>query len=156
MTEQFKEQITAVSTDETFLLLLDITHPDPTYGFTFHIVNDIIGHDVGGTIYEPYAFSFVAPKTTATGATASLVLDDVDRRFAVALSRVPSPQPTCTITLVKASDMTVAELDPWVFNLGKMNVSSATVTMDLLKETVLNNALSGFNIDATNFPGFFS
>ena len=158
-TDQFKQDLTAVSTNETFLLLLDIYHPTwgqtPPAPYTFHIVNDILGHDVSGITYEPYAFKFTAPQNNTSGATASLELDDVDRRFTMALRGIIS-RPTCTISLVKASDMTVVEGDAFVFLMHNMKVTKATVTFDLVKETILNNALSGYSIDSIDFPGFFS
>lgn len=152
MTDAFKEQLTPPSTAEVFLFLLVIEHDD--WAQPYHIVNDIVGHTVSGTVYEPYGFEFQLP-TSNTGAKASIVLDDIDRRFTASLRSINSP-PTVTITLVSDRDMTIAEADsPWEYKLVDTSISGTNVTGNLKKDTVLDNKLSGHYISSGNFPGFF-
>lgn len=153
ITDTFKEQLTPPSTAEVFLFLLDIDHP--SFATPYHIVNDIVGHTVGGVVYEPYGFNFNLP-SSANGATASIELDDIDRRFTASFRSIASPA-TMTISLVSDRDMTIVEMDdgPLVYKLVNVKISGTTVTGDLKKDTILDNKLSGFYINSEDFPGFF-
>lgn len=145
--------ILARETDEVFLCLLEITHPDIT---TIRIANNtepVIRAD--GT-YNPYPFEAVLPEDSDSASPAvQLRIDNIDRDVTRAIRNL-SGVPKCTLRVVLASNPNVDEVGPFNFSILNIDYDVMTISAQIgYEEDFLNQAVPAQSYIPSNSPGIF-
>ncbi|WP_396616804.1 DUF1833 family protein [Lysobacter soli] len=145
--------ILARETEEVFLVLLAIEHPDIA---TVRIVNNtepVVRSD--GT-YLPYPFEAVLPEDTDTAAPqVQLRIDNCDREVVRQL-RSLSGVPKCTMRVVLASNPNVDEVGPYAFSILTADYDALSISVAIgYEEDFLNQAVPAQTYTPTNSPGLF-
>jgi hypothetical protein len=146
--------ILARETEEVFLVLLTLEHPDISP--TIRIVNNteqIVRTD--GT-YLPYPFEAVLPDDTDGGRPQVTVrIDNCDRDVTRQL-RALSGVPKCTMRVILASSPEVTEMGPFAFSVLSAEYDALLINVVLgYEEDFLNQAVPAQTYTPTNSPGIF-
>lgn len=155
MTPEFTKSIMNLATDVVVLVTLDISHPDWTEDL--HLVNNNVAITSGATIYEPYGFEFIPANPSQDSTTsATLTIEDIDRRLTLGLRSVTSPA-DISINVVSVDNVGVVtiEMGPFDFSIRDTTINGSAINLSLKTPSVLDNRLSGYYIDSIDFPGFF-
>lgn len=145
--------ILARETDEVFLILLEITHPDI---LPVRIVNNTEPVTrVEGT-YQPYPFEAVLPEDSdAASPQVQLRIDNCDREVTRVLRNLQGI-PKCTLRVVLASSPNVDEVGPYSFSILEVGYDAMMISATLgYEEDFLNQAVPAQSYIPSNSQGLF-
>lgn len=145
--------ILARETEEVFLTLLEITHPDIT---TIRIANNtepVVRTD--GT-YNPWPFEAVIPEDSdAANTQVQLRIDNCDREVTRTLRNL-SGVPKCTLRVVLASSPNTDEVGPFNFSILTVDYDAMLITATIgHDEDFLNQAVPAQSYIPSTSPGLF-
>lgn len=145
--------ILARETDEVFLVLLEMTHPDLD---TVRIVNNTEPVVRGGNTFQPYPFEAVLPEDTDTASPqVQLRIDNCDREVTRKLRELEGV-PKCTLRVVLASDPDTDEVGPFAFSILSAEYDVMVISVALgYEEDFLNQAVPAQSYTPTSSPGLF-
>lgn len=146
--------ILARETEEVFLVLLTIEHPDISP--TIRIVNNTEPVTRSDGEYQPYPFEAVLPDDTDNARPqVSLRVDNVDRSVTRKL-RDLTGVPKCTLRVILASDPETTEMGPFDFSVLSAEYDALMISVTLgYEEDFLNQAMPAQTYTPTNSPGIF-
>lgn len=158
-TNTFKKAATDLTTSKVMLTLITISHTDPAFGDAVHMVDNptpiTSSITSPNTPYLPYGFSFAPPDTSQGGDPSTrLEVEDVDRILNSKFRSVNS-EADITLSVVLSDDPDQIEIGPLTFSIIDVKTSGAVLSLALVRQTVLRNNLTGFNMDINYFPGLF-
>lgn len=163
-TTTFKKAITDLTTKKVILTTVTLSYDGVTTGGEWplgdlHLVDNTtsITSTISGSslVYQPYGLTFTAPSTASDGEpTAKILIDDIDQVISANFRSVKS-KANATIHVIIADNPNQIEIGPLNFVVNKVDISGSNVTLSLNIDSVLRNALTGFNTDANYFPGLF-
>jgi hypothetical protein len=154
LSSTFVNAINAPRTDEAFLVLLTIDHPD--LASPLRLTTDGVDTTSNGNTFVPFPFDIALPRQDdeTSGALARLTIDNADRRVTEALRSVNSA-PQVDLEVVLASDPDTVEATWPTFQLTNARVTLETVEGDLVLEIYDQTAFPSARMDPENFPGIF-
>lgn len=148
-----KQAVFASQTEQVFLVILDIDHPD--LGSPIRVVNnnqDIVSN---GNTYVATAFNFILPaQEDGVISNSSLSIDNVDRTIVNTIRSISST-PTVTASVILASDPNVLEAGPWEFQLTDVSYDRQQVKGQLIYESYMRDNCGTVKYKNLNFPGLF-
>jgi len=161
---QFIAAVNAQETDEAFIVLVTIEHPDlpvPVY------LNNS-GENVPRTIIvdgDPVEVIFLACPFQVTLSDdsddrppqAKLVIDNIDRGLVAAIrgAAAGGVAPVITLEVVKASALDLVEMVLTDFEMREITYNSLTIESTLTLESLFNEPACGYSFTPTHFPGLF-
>lgn len=152
----FIAAVNAQETDEAFILLVTIDHPDlpaPIY------LNNSGENQVSrGNTYLACPFQCtLAEDSDERPPQAKLVFDNIDRTMVAALRAAGAVgrAPTVTMELVKASDLNTVEAEFTDFEMREITYNSLTIEATLTLENLFQEPACGYTFSPTYFPGLF-
>ena len=148
-----KEAVNDQDTEEVFIVLLTIEHPDmeDTLYFTLDAVNTISR----GNTYLALPFELTPPEESPDQPpVAKLVLDNVDRQIVYLLRSISSPL-TVKFEVVLSSDPDMVEAVWEGFQLRNIKYDALTIQGDLTLENFLQEPYPSGVFCPAWFPGLF-
>jgi len=145
--------VLAQSTDEAYLVLLDIVHETGT----FRICNNSTDVSYGGVTYFTYPFDIILPTNESEKVPAAqLTIDNVSRTLIDEL-RTQSSHMTAAIRIVAASDMVAGEhCAMWVeMQVRSVEYNSTSISCRLTNENYLAEPFPKGLFTQDSFPGLF-
>lgn len=141
------------STEEVFLCLLEITHPDIE---TVRIVNNTEKVVRLDGEYVPWPFEAVLPDDTDTASPqVQLRIDNCDREVVRKLREL-SGVPKCALRIVLASNPNHDEVGPFGFSILSAEYDAMVISVMLgYEEDFLNQAVPAQSYIPATSPGIF-
>lgn len=145
--------ILARETEEVFLCLLEIIHPDIT---TIRIANNTEAVVRTEGTYNPYPFEAVLPEDSDSASPqVQLRIDNVDRSVTRAIRDLPGV-PKCTLRVVLASNPNVDEVGPFNFSILNVSYDAMAISASIgYEEDFLNQAVPAQSYIPSTSPGIF-
>ena len=162
LSNEAKHAMYSQSTDETFIVLLTITHPNfaepirlASDSFEFLPVAQVRGVVSRGEEYIYLPFSITLPKQDDTGISkASLSIDNIDRRMVQAI-RTADSSVSVKAEIVLASDVNNVEITVDKFKLAHITYDAFTISGDLSLEYYDLEPFPYKRFNPSDFPGMF-
>jgi len=155
LSSTFVEAINSTETDEVFLILVTISHPDLVD--PIRVTSDSVKTTLSdGTEYIPFPFRASLPDDSeeASGALAKLTIDAVDRRVVEAVRKI-SGIPDVELSIVLASDPDTTEAAWPTFKMSNARYDKMTIEGDLVLELLDQEPFPADSFDPARFPGMF-
>lgn len=150
--DAFKADVFAQETDEAFLILLSIIHPDIV---TLNITSDGVETISNGVTHIPFPFKITLPRSDPQQQPrARIEIDNVDRQIVIAI-RLLKTEPEIQIKVVRSSDPDAVEVEFTGFKLRNTFYDSLVVTGDLTVEDFLTEPYPAGIFDPSRFPAGF-
>ena len=145
--------VVAQESGEVFLCLVTLSHPDMT---TIRVVNNTEAVTRTDGTYHPYPFEVVLPEDADTAQpTVQMRIDNVSREVTEQLRNLEGA-PTCTLSVVLASDPETVEVGPFEFSVLMAQYDALVISVNLgYEEDYLNQAVPGQKYTPTNSAGLF-
>ena len=145
--------VLAQQTDQVWLVLLEIVHPD--LPATLYFTSDNKGTVRGSNTYIPFPFDVALPADLEGQVPrVKLTIDNVDRRIVDVLRTLDS-SPTVRLLVVLADTPAVVEAGPFEFTLLDATYDVSTVSGELGFEPILSEPFPSDAYTPANFPGLF-
>lgn len=147
------QSLFAQSTDQIWLTLVDIDHPElPS---TLRFVDNTESLIVGVTTYVGVAFRFDLP-ADAEGAVkeARITIDNVGRQVVEVIRSITTP-PTITIRIVRAAAPSEPELGPLSFTLRNVDYNAHSVSGRLTDDDDGQNIVPYIAYSPHDMPGLY-
>jgi len=149
----FIKATNAVETEEVFLTLLEISHPDMTEVIKF-VDNTVAIHSLG-EIYEPYPFRITLPEDKeGILPEVKLTIDNVDRRLTDAIRGFSNP-PLVTLKIILASDPSIVEMRLDNMKLRNVRFDMYTITGSLVLDSPLSRKFPAATYNPKQYPAIF-
>lgn len=147
------QAIVARETEQVFLCLLELSHPDIT---TIRIANNTEAVVRTDGTFQPYPFEVVLPDDSDAGvAPVQLRVDNIDRSVTRALRNL-SGVPRCKLRVVLASNPNVDEIGPFDFRVTDFAYDAMTITATIGPDTdLLNTQVPAQSYVPSTSPGLF-
>jgi hypothetical protein len=145
--------INAPQTDQVFLVILTIDHPD--LSSPMRVVNNKQSVISNGETYIATAFSFIPPaQEDGVISNSQLSIDNVDRLMVQVIRTISSPA-DISASIILADSPDVVEAGPWDFKLRDVTYNRETVSGELVYASYLRDNLGTIKYKNINFPGLF-
>lgn len=143
----------AEATDEVFLLLLEIDHPE--LSVPIRVVKNTESVASQGQTWIGVYFEERLPDDSGGLPRAEITIDNVDRAITDAIDALTSP-PAVTMMVVLASDPETVEFGPIPLELKEASGDVLTVTAELgLFDSILAEPFPGHAYVPSQYPGLF-
>lgn len=152
-TQAFISAVYKQQTDEAFILLLTIDHPnlEPPVRVCLNSQN-ITSR---GNEYIAYPFDMDLPSDDPESPSrVTLTIDNVDRKIVIAIRQLEGP-PTVELEVIMASTPDTVEAGPYSFTLRNANYDSLQVDGELAFEDILNEPFPAESFTPATHPGLF-
>ena len=148
-----RRAMNAQETDQVFLHLLDIDHPDLTE--PIRVVNNTVAVVSEGNVYQAFPFQVDLPdEKEGQISTARLTIDAVDRSI-IQVIRTISEAATISLKIILADTPDVIEAGPFDFTLRNVSYDAYRVSGTLVYEDRLDLRIPADSFDPQNFRGLF-
>jgi len=148
-----RQAVFSQETDQVFLLLLTIAHPD--MAVPVRVVNNLEAVTSRGNEFIAFPFQINLPYDKDDQITqVTLTIDNVDQQIVVGVRALSSP-PTVTLEVVLAASPDTVEAGPFDFSMKSATYDSLVVEGVLGFEDILNEPFPGNAFTPQNFPGMF-
>lgn len=152
ITSVFRQAAFAQETDQVFLVLLQIDHPDIE---PIRVVNNFTNVTSNGLEYIGFPFDIELPQDTEDALPqVQVTICNVDRQIVQAVRSLEGP-PSMTLSVILASDPNAIQAGPYTLTLRECNYDSMAVTATIIPEDVLSEAYPGDFFTPAKFPGIF-
>ena len=150
---EFRRSAFAQETDEVWLILLTLSHPDLTDDI--RVVHNPETITSRSQDYIGFAFELSLPSDTEDQApVAELRIDNVSREIAEAIRSIASA-PTVTIEIVRAADPDTVELSLTGFTLSNVRWDALTISGRLVLDDIAIEPYPVGAFSPASFPGLF-
>ena len=144
------EAIQARETDEAFLVLLTLSHPQMT---TRRVVRNTVDVTSRGDVFTATAFDFVLPSEDATAEPrVTLQIDNVDRANVEVLRTINTPIDVA-LEVVLASDPDTVELGPIDMQLRGVQIDALRITGQVAGDPLLDAPYPADTYNQADYPG---
>lgn len=145
--------ILARETEEVFLVLLELAHPDIE---TVRIVNNTVAVERTEGTYQPYPFEAVLPDDTDQASPQVMLrIDNCDRQVIRKLRELAGI-PKCTMRVVLASDPNRDEVGPFAFSILNVEYDALVISAAIgYEEDFLNQSVPAQRYVPSTSPGIF-
>lgn len=152
MTPAAVAALLAQNSDEVWLVLLTISHPQMS---TVRVVNNTESIVSRGDAYEAFPFEIALPSDVADRLSAvQLRISNVDRRFVEAVRSLPT-MPRVKLEVIAASRPDDVEVGPFEFEMSTANYDVDRIEATLTYEPVMHLAFPVGTFNPQQFPGLF-
>lgn len=148
------QSILAQETEELWLILLTITHPDLE---AIRIVNNTEPVSRGSTTWNPCSFEASFPDDTDDATpNVALRIDNVDREITRQIKALQGPRPQVRLEAVLASQPSVVEMGPFNFSVLQVDFDLMELEVQIgYQEDFLNQGVPAQTYTPSNSPGLF-
>jgi hypothetical protein len=155
LSTEFRTNTQAQQTGAVYLTLLDIDY-DSNPSDPLRFVNNFEAITYSGNAYSQLAFNFTMPQDGTENRSASIELDNVDRRVSEFILRIGNEQIYITERLIDASDTEdiVVEITR-EYTLKNVTITRTMVTGELSYMQNLQDAFPKLRKVPSKFPGVF-
>ena len=148
-----RQALYAAETEETFLILLTLTHPDLIV--PIRVTSDAVATVSRGNDFVPFPFDLVLPDDQENRAPrARLAIDNIDRQIVIAI-RTLSSAPTVLMEIVRAADPDAVEAQFLDFRLTNVSYDAQRVEGNLTIEDFTAEPFPAATFSPSLFPGLF-
>lgn len=156
------QSIFAQETDEVWITLLEISHPD--LASDLYISSDpttTLGSGEYGTTSNSQDYTFLpfsltlAPQNENLIARARLTIDNVSRDLIAAVIEASNSPPVVNIKIVLASDPDTVEFQFLSLNMNNVNADATTLEADLFPKILQGEAFPSESFTFADFPGLY-
>lgn len=152
-TLNFKQASNAVETEEIFLMLLDITHPDIPEPLYF--VDNTVSITSNGVVYQPYPFRITLPEDTeGVLPEVKLTIDNVDRTLTEAIRGFSNP-PEVTLRVILASIPDTVEMQIDNLKLRSIKFDAFSMTGALIIDSPMSRRFPASTFNPKQYPALF-
>ena len=153
LTEAFLRSAFRPETDEVWLILLTLSHPDLTDDI--RVVHNPETITSRGQDYIGFAFDLTLPSDTEDRApVAELRIDNVSREIAQAVRSISSA-PAVTIEIIRAADPDIVEISLTGFTLRNARWDALAVSGSLALDDISIEPYPAGSFTPASFPGLF-
>ena len=153
LTTAAKRALAASETQEAFLILLTIDHPD--LAPPIRVTSDAVDTVSRGETFIAFPFALSLPDDSDDRPPrARLAIDNVDRQIVQAIRSIGSA-PTVLIEIVRASAPETVEASFAEFTLTNTRYDALVVEGDLTLESFLTEPYPAAIFSPADFPGLF-
>ena len=162
----FVEGVVAQETDQVYLVLVTLSHPDladlgeefpelDVSGGKLRFVNNTVDIDSRGNTFTAYGFGFVPPgEGEGERGLASLTIDNVDRRIALVIRSLLT-RISITVEIVLAADPDTVEQTLPEFSMVSAGGDRLEITGDLAVDDDSEEPLCAFAFNPFFAPALF-
>ena len=157
---EFIAAVNAQETDEAFIVLVTIDHPDlpePIYlNSSGANIDSRVSLGLGPWLACPFQVT-LSDDSDDRPPQAKLVIDNVDRGLVAAIREAAAGgvAPVVTLEVVKASAPDLVEMVLTDFEMREITYNSLTIETTLTLESLFNEPACGYSFTPTHFPGLF-
>lgn len=152
-TQAFISAVYRQETDEAFILLLTIDHPNLATAVRVCLNSQNITSR--GNEYVAYPFEIDLPSDDPEQPSrVTLTIDNVDRSIVTAIRQLEGP-PTVDLEVIMASTPDTVEAGPFSFTLRNANYDILSVEGELAFEDLLNEPFPAESFTPATHPGLF-
>jgi len=149
------EQLLATTTDEVFLLILEITHEDLSTPLRFVRNTESITHD--GDVYTAFPFELKLPRESQDRLPkAQLSLDIVNSPEIRQWVRSTMVSAIAEIKIVAASDPDTVIAGPWRYALKRRTMDASVLQCDLTLDDEIGRKFPEGTLSPFVAPGLFN
>jgi len=158
-----KEALNAQETDEVFIVLLELSHPD--FDETIYLSSDptttLLDGDYGtvsnGTdyLFFPFEISLPPQDETFLGKTV-LRIDNVTRDIIREVIQIQGEPITVTVKIVLGSDPDSIEIEMPSLRMTNVSANATEMQADLYPRVIQDEQWPYDNFSRSDFPGLFS
>ena len=153
VTSATKQALFASSTNQVFLMLVTLDHPD--LGSPIRLVKNTEDIVSNGNLFSAARMEFSPPvEEEGTIKSSTITFGNVDQSIVTAVRSISSV-PTVEISIIRAADPDVFEAGPWEFHLRMVSFKGLTVQGELSPDNPLQRKASKYRYTNTGFPGLF-
>jgi hypothetical protein len=153
VSETGRQSAFAADTDDVWLVLLTIDHPD--IDPPVRVVNNTEDITSRGDEFIGFPFDITLPDSReGAPPLARLAIDNASREIAQAIRLISSP-PTILIEIIRASEPDVVEMSFPFFTLRNVRWNASEVTGDITLEDFTSEPYPGGIFSPASFPGIF-
>jgi hypothetical protein len=143
----------AAETEEVFVILLTLTHPDMAE--PLRVSSDAVDTDSRGNIFIAYPFNLSLPDDEDNRPPrARLAIDNIDRQIMQAVRQLTS-SPTVLLEIVRAAAPDVVEAKFEDFRFTNISYDSHMIEGDLTVEDFTAEPYPAASFSPSLFPGLF-
>lgn len=154
ITHACRRALYASQTGEVLLVLLELSHPQ--MATPIRVTSDGVDTVVAGVVYQHFPFRVTWPDDTDdTPPRAELAIDAVDRSIVRSVRQLSGSPIQVSMRVVMASDPTVVEAGPCVFDMRDVEYSAFEVSGKLEYADVANEDFPLPKFDPSTTPGLF-
>lgn len=143
----------AQETDEVWLVLLTISHPD--IDPSIRVVNNSVNVTSRGNEFVNFPFDITLPdQREDSPSRARLSIDNVSREIAQAIRQISTP-PNVLIEIIRAADPDTVEMSWPFFQLRNVKWDAQSVSGELMLEDFTDEPYPAGTFSPPSFPGLF-
>lgn len=144
----------AAETDEVYLMLITISHPQLTDDI--RVSSDIVNTTSQGKLFVGYPFEFVLPTDEEGAPPRSMVtIDNVDREICNSLRQINSPA-NFKIEIIRAADPDTIEISWDDFQLRNVKGDVFQISGELNIDDITREPFPVGSFTPSNFRGLFA
>ena len=147
-----KEAMAAQETGEREVVLLILEHS--SLSSPIRLVNNMTAVTHNGDTYQAFAFEAVLPEQSDRVRSASLRIDNADRRLVSELRSIQDPM-TITFRVVLLSDPDTTELEVGPLRVESADIGLTEINLKLGAEPVAYEPFPQGRFTPADFPGLF-
>lgn len=148
------EAILAPQTDQAFVFLLEIEHPNLSE--PIRVTDNEANLVSNDELYLAFPFRIALPTDQEDQIpSVHIVIDNVDRRIAEAVESINTPA-DLTFRLVRAEDPDTIEAGPWSYKFRNISYDAFQVEATVTNEDILNEPFPKDIFSPATTPGIFS
>ena len=149
----FVQASNAVETEEVFLTLLEITHPDMPDVIRF--VDNTLPIESNNNFYDPYPFRITLPEDRqGILPEVKLTIDNVDQRLITSIRGFSNP-PLVTVKIILASAPDQIEMQLDNLKLRNVRFDAFTITGSLALDSPLSRKFPSGTYNPKQYPAIF-
>lgn len=149
-----KRSAFAADTDDVWLVLLTITHPDITD--PIRVVNNVVNVTSRGDEFIAYAFDLILPDSRdESPPRARLSIDNVSTDISAAIRSMTQTPPSVTIEVIRAAAPDTVERTFDFFKMRNIKWDAGKVSGDLTVEDFMSEPYPALVFSPAYFPGLF-
>jgi hypothetical protein len=151
-----KQAIFSQTSDEVFLVLVTVDHPDMAQ--PIRVTSDGVDTISRGNTFIPFPFSLTLPSESEDSPPrAILSISNVNLSVITEIRKASvDPPPSVLIEIVLASDPDTVEVTTPTFELQNVSYTAAAIQGNLGVESLVGEPFPAGRITPANFPGAFA
>lgn len=147
-----KQAVFAQETDQVFLFLLTISHPD--LASPIRVCDDQVNLTSRGNLFVAFPFELELPEDSDAIPEGRLRIDNVDRQIVEAVRSISSA-PTVLIEIVRVQDQDTVEVALPAFELREVTYDAVVVEGRLRPATYETEPYPARTFTPADWPGLF-
>jgi len=147
-------QLFAQSSDDPFLTLFTLDHPD--WGSPIYLINNTESITSNGNVFEPFPVNITLPVDDGeTVRSSKITFDNVSRELIDEIRSTTDNNISVKLEMVLASDPDTVEIEIGEMKIVSVQYDAQKITATLTMDDFLNTEVTEEKYTPTNYPGLF-